>query len=67
MAEDAIVDSVICLECPEDECERRIIERAKTSGRSDDNLVNRLSFSIPMYEPFDPPSPRNSLILFALL
>ena len=41
MAEDAIVDSVICLECPEDECERRIIERAKTSGRSDDNLVIR--------------------------
>ena len=36
--ESCIVDSIIFIECPEDECKKRIIERAKTSGRSDDNL-----------------------------
>ena len=57
MADDAIVDSVICLECPEDECERRIIERAKTSGRSDDNLVSRSpSLSLHMNPCFDHPT-----------
>jgi UMP-CMP kinase len=39
MTEDScIVDSIIFIECPEDECKKRIIERSKTSGRSDDNL-----------------------------
>jgi UMP-CMP kinase len=37
MKEACIVDSIIFLDCPEDECERRVIERSKTSGRSDDN------------------------------
>ena len=36
--ESCIVDSIIFLECPEEECIKRIIERAKTSGRSDDNM-----------------------------
>lgn len=36
--ESCLVDSIIFIECPEDECKKRIIERAKTSGRSDDNL-----------------------------
>jgi UMP-CMP kinase len=39
MKDSCIVDSILFLDCPEDECERRIIERAKTSGRSDDNLT----------------------------
>ena len=34
----AVVDAVIVLECPDAECERRILERAKSSGRSDDNV-----------------------------
>lgn len=38
MSDISIVDSVIFLDCPEPECERRVLERAKTSGRSDDNL-----------------------------
>lgn len=33
-----VIDSIIFIECPEEECVKRIIERAKTSGRSDDNL-----------------------------
>jgi|Transcript_11282 UMP-CMP kinase len=37
--ESCIVDSIIFIECPEDECKKRIIERSKTSGRSDDNLA----------------------------
>jgi UMP-CMP kinase len=36
--ESCVVDSIIFIECPEEECVKRIIERAKTSGRSDDNL-----------------------------
>lgn len=36
--ESCIVDSIIFLECPEEECIKRIIKRAKTSGRSDDNM-----------------------------
>jgi UMP-CMP kinase len=36
--ESCIVDSIIFLECPEEECIKRIIQRAKTSGRSDDNM-----------------------------
>lgn len=39
MAEVARVDSTLLVECPEHECERRILERAKVSGRSDDNLA----------------------------
>jgi len=30
--------ATISYDCPEDELERRLLERAKTSGRSDDNL-----------------------------
>ena len=33
-----VLDSIFYIECPEDECKNRIIERSKTSGRSDDNL-----------------------------
>lgn len=39
------LDAVVCLEVPEDELVRRMLERAKVSGRSDDNeatIKNRL-------------------------
>ena len=36
--QDIKLDNVIFLDCPEDELARRLKERAKTSGRSDDNL-----------------------------
>ena len=35
---DVMVDSCIFLDCPEDELKRRLDIRAKTSGRSDDNI-----------------------------
>ncbi|CAB4015031.1 UMP-CMP kinase-like [Paramuricea clavata] len=37
---DGIVDvkCVLFFDCPEEECIRRIVERGKTSGRTDDNI-----------------------------
>lgn len=37
-AKDTTVEGVLFFDCPEDEMEKRLIERGKTSGRSDDNL-----------------------------
>ena len=37
MAKWVNLKSVIYFECPEDELKRRLLERGKTSGRSDDN------------------------------
>lgn len=45
MAKWANLESVIYFECTEDELKRRLLERGKTSGRSDDNqesIVKRL-------------------------
>jgi UMP-CMP kinase len=38
MSEDATVEFVLFLDCPEDVMTGRLLERAKTSGRNDDNL-----------------------------
>ena len=58
--ESCVVDSIIFIECPEDECKKRIIERSKTSGRSDDNLetlkkrfVTFNEITLPVIENFE--------------
>jgi len=33
-----LLKCVLFFECTQDECERRIMDRAKSSGRPDDNL-----------------------------
>lgn len=38
MEEKVLLKCVLFFECTQDECERRIMERAKSSGRPDDNL-----------------------------
>lgn len=64
--ESCLVDSIIFIECPEDECKKRIIERAKTSGRSDDNLetltkrfVTFNEITLPVIQNFEKASAAN--------
>jgi UMP-CMP kinase len=38
MGRDAVVDGVLVYDCPESIMEARLLERGKTSGRTDDNL-----------------------------
>lgn len=38
MEEEAIVKGLLYMRCNEDIMQKRVLERAKTSGRSDDNL-----------------------------
>ncbi|RYE82513.1 MAG: hypothetical protein EOO65_05390, partial [Methanosarcinales archaeon] len=38
IGDSAVVKGVLSFDCPEDEMEKRLLERGKTSGRSDDNI-----------------------------
>lgn len=60
MSTECIVDMMLSLECPEDTMRSRILERAKTSGRTDDNdvtILKRLEVfnreTRPVLESFD--------------
>ena len=60
-----VVDSIFYIECPEEECKNRIIERSKTSGRSDDNLetlakrfVTFNEITLPVIQNFEKNSPQ---------
>lgn len=38
MEDDAVVKGLLYMKCGEDTMQKRVLERAKTSGRADDNI-----------------------------
>jgi adenylate kinase len=44
------INGMIALEVPDDELKKRLIERGKTSGRSDDQNINKINNRIQVYK-----------------